>query len=60
MPSVITIAGADAPVRRAKQKKKVRCERAVNPKTGRKGKRCFLGKTKKRPSGWAFVKESRR
>lgn len=61
MPSVMTIAGAEPPDGRDKRKKKpTRCKWVTNPRTRREQKLCYLGRTKNRPTGWAFVKGARR
>ena len=57
MPSVFTIQGAaegaeGAGVDGAK------CKRVKNPKTGCTTTLCFVGKSKKCPSGWRFMKGS--
>ncbi len=60
MPSVMTIAGAAISEQRAKKQKPTRCKWVKNPRTRREQRLCYLGCTKKRPTGWAFVKGARR
>lgn len=57
MPSVMTIAGADVPRRKRAKKPRIGdCKTVRDARTKRRQKVCYLGKTKKRPTGWAPVK----
>lgn len=65
MPSVFTIAGADMPVKKSKKARRALgstsaqvgdCKTVTNSKTGCSMQLCFVGKSSKSKSGWAFQK----
>lgn len=62
MPSVFTIAGADSPKRKHTRTRTrggaPMCKQVRRPRGGGTQKLCFVGKSKKHPTGWSFVKNN--
>ncbi len=54
MPSILTLSGSDSSAKRTLGRDGERCKCVRNPRTKQGALLCFVGKSKKSRSGWAF------